>query len=204
MTGDTATREQRLTEAGARKYEALLDAAERVMIDDGVDSSLRAIAVEAAVRVGHLQHYFPSRAELIRAVLERVLRRALDRLRETTGLRTDAADQLVDPEHVVAVVLAEQNDPLLVRLYVEIWALAARDKTIAAVVREFYRGYTEHVAEFIRGRHPDLPAGIRRARAETFVGLMEGVSLIRSDIAGTPSTATDNEITRTAVALLTH
>ncbi|WP_020501458.1 TetR/AcrR family transcriptional regulator [Sciscionella marina] len=203
MTGDPATREHRFTEAGARKYEALLDAAERVMTNQGVDSSLRVIAVEAGVRVGHLQHYFPSRAELIRAALDRVLRRSLNRLMKATGLRTGAADQFVDPEHVVAVVLDEQNDPLLVRLYVEIWALAARDETIAAVVREFYRGYAQHVAEFIGGRCPDLPADVRWARAETFVGLMEGMALVRSDVGGMRRAATSTETARIAVALLT-
>lgn len=207
MTGEATVRGRRLTSAGKHKREELVAAAERVITNVGVDAPLRAIAAEAGVAVGHLQHYFPSRGELIQAVLERALHRSLDRLAETAGLIMDPMNEerrdLAAPEHVVAVVLEEQDDPLLVRLYVDIWASAARDEGIAAVVREFYRGYTQHVAAFIERCCPNLPATAQRARAEAFVGLIEGAALIRSGIAGTQSAATDAEITRVAISLLT-
>ncbi|NLG54784.1 MAG: TetR/AcrR family transcriptional regulator, partial [Rhodococcus sp.] len=189
MTGGATVRESRLTKAGAHKRAQLLDAAEKLITTSGVDVSLRSIATEAGVAIGHLQHYFPSRAELIHAVLERALQRSLDRLAATVG------GAPAPPEQVVSVVLAEHDDPLLVRLYVEVWASAARDEAIASVVREFYRSYTEHVAAYIRGCCPHLPESTLRAQAEAFVALMEGASLIRSGIAGTQSAATDAEIT---------
>ncbi|MFC9885253.1 TetR/AcrR family transcriptional regulator [Streptomyces libani] len=199
-----------LTRQGSVRRTSLLDAAETVLVANGADASLRAIAGEAGVRVGHLQHYFPTRAELIKAVLERALDRSLERLAATTGLRAVRDDPsalegpagAADPDEVVAVLLAEQEDPQLVRLYVEVWALAARDAEIAAVVREFYRKYVAQVEAFVRYGRPDWPDELCRARAETFVALVEGAALLRSGIAGCRSAAMDEQLVRCAVQLL--
>lgn len=199
-----------LTRQGSARRASLLDAAEAVLVAEGADASLRAIAAEAGVRVGHLQHYFPARADLVKAVLERALDRSLERLAETTGLRTvrddpsaiESAGGPVDPGEVVAVLLAEQEDPQLVRLYVEVWALAARDEDIAVVVREFYRKYVAHVEAFVRQGRPDWPGAFCRARAETFVALVEGAALLRSGIAGSRSDAMDAQLAWCAVQLL--
>ncbi|EXU85597.1 TetR family transcriptional regulator [Streptomyces noursei PD-1] len=201
-----------MTRQGNLRRTSLLDAAESVLVAKGnADASLRAIAGEAGVRVGHLQHYFPTRADLIKAVLERALERSLDRLAETTGLRLGREDPSVievpeggraEPAEVVAVVLAEQEDPQLVRLYVEVWALAARDDEIAAVVREFYRKYVAHVEAFVQQGRPEWSAELCRARAETFVALVEGAALMRSGIAGSRSGAMDTQLAQQAVQLL--
>ncbi|MFF0622832.1 TetR/AcrR family transcriptional regulator [Streptomyces sp. NPDC004296] len=201
-----------LTRQGSLRRTSLLDAAESVLVAKGnADASLRAIAGEAGVRVGHLQHYFPTRADLIKAVLERALDRSLERLAETTGLRMSREDPSVievpeggraEPDRVVAVVLAEQEDPQLVRLYVEVWALAARDDEIAAVVREFYQKYVAHVETFVQQGRPEWSAEFCRARAETFVALVEGAALMRSGIAGSRSGAMDTQLAQQAVQLL--
>ncbi|MEU8999750.1 TetR/AcrR family transcriptional regulator [Streptomyces caniferus] len=199
-----------LTRQGSIRRTSLLDAAETVLVASGADASLRAIAGEAGVRVGHLQHYFPTRADLIKAVLERALDRSLERLAETTGLRMVRDDPsavgtpegAADPDEVVAVVLAEQEDPRLVRLYVEVWALAARDDEIATVVREFYRKYVANVEAFVQQGRPDWPDELCRARAETFVALVEGAALMRSGIAGSRSAAMDAQLAHCAVQLL--
>ncbi|MEV5436009.1 TetR/AcrR family transcriptional regulator [Streptomyces sp. NPDC052682] len=202
-----------LTQQGTIRRTSLLDAAETVLVAKGhASASLRAIADEAGVRIGHLQHYFPARADLIKAVLERALDRSLERLADVTGLRVDPDDPSAirpprgraDAADVVAVVLAEQDDPRLVRLYVEVWALAAKDDAIAHVVREFYEKYVAHVAAFIQLNQPERPAASCRARAETFVALIEGAALLRSGIAGTRSAQTDAHLADEAARLLSE
>jgi AcrR family transcriptional regulator len=198
-----------LTQQGSIRRTSLLDAAETVLVAKGnASASLRTIADAAGIRIGHLQHYFPTRAELIKAVLERALDRSLERLADATGLRvspddpSDVQPGRADTADVVAVVLAEQDDPRLVRLYVEVWALAARDDDTAQVVREFYQKYVTHVAALVQLNRPEWPADLCRARAETFVALVEGAALLRSGIAGTRSAAMDDELARQAVRLL--
>ncbi|MGK5642343.1 TetR/AcrR family transcriptional regulator [Streptomyces sp. URMC 126] len=192
----------KLTRQGSARRASLLDAAEAVLVAKGnADASLRAVAAEAGVRLGHLQHYFPTRADLVRAVLERALDRSLERLTGPAGLGGPDGPG-PDPAEAVAVVLAEQEDPHLVRLFVEIWALAARDEAIAEAVRAFYRRYADHVTAYVRTLRPDWPAERCRGRAETFVALAEGASLLRSGIAGHRSAATDAHLVEAAIRLL--
>ncbi|WP_461030737.1 TetR/AcrR family transcriptional regulator, partial [Streptomyces sparsus] len=180
---------------------ALLDAAERVLSDSGHAAlTLRAVAQEAGVRLGHLQYYFPARDDLVAHLLARVLRRSLDRLAETVpGLDGSAPAPL---DRLVDLLLAEQEDPAAVRLFVELWALAARDETVAAVVRDFYREYADRLVTQLALHLGELGEAERRSRAEVFIALMEGTALLRSGVAGTAGAATDELVRRTALAVL--
>src|SRR5260370_33376328 len=53
----------------------IIDAAERLFIRDGIDAtSLRAVTREAGVNVAAIHYYFGSRDELLRAVLDRIIK----------------------------------------------------------------------------------------------------------------------------------
>ncbi|WP_224285239.1 TetR/AcrR family transcriptional regulator [Streptomyces sp. LS1784] len=185
-----------LSGKGAQRREQLLDTAEELLVTEGgTELTMRTVATAAGVRLGHLQHYFPTHAELVAAVLGRVLDRSVERL-----------GPLLDPgraeDALLGELLAEQQDPRLVRLFAELWALAARDPAVAAAVRAFYDRYRELVAAFLAGRHPGLTEEQRHARARVFIMLVEGASLFRSGLAGTAEPAADAELLHTARALL--
>ncbi|WP_329023506.1 TetR/AcrR family transcriptional regulator [Streptomyces sp. NBC_00690] len=189
------------TGKGALKRAALLDAAESVLFTAGyAELSMRAVAAEAKVRLGHLQYYFPTRADLVGAVLARVLKRSLDRLEPL--LAPEAPVQPPDSAAMVRTILAEQEDPRLVRLFTELWALAAHDDTVASAVRGFYRNYQDQVSAFLRCHRPDLSERTCHSRAAVFTMLMEGASLFRSGIADHRTAATDAELLTLATTLL--
>ncbi|GAA3203589.1 TetR/AcrR family transcriptional regulator [Nonomuraea roseoviolacea] len=212
MSGQPARDEHTppLTAKGDDRRRALLDAAEHILIEQGnARLSMRAVAATAGVRLGHLQYYFPARADLIQAVLARALERSLDRLTRTTGAPAEAPAGAPagtaldgDPADLVAALLTEHADPRLTRLFAEIWALAARDDAVASVARAFYRDYRDHVATVIARANPGQPDAVNLARAEVLVMLLEGASLFRSGITGDRSAATDTELVRTALRLL--
>ncbi|MFE6051520.1 TetR/AcrR family transcriptional regulator [Kitasatospora sp. NPDC056446] len=185
-----------LSGKGAQRREQLLDTAEELLVTTGgAGLSMRAVAAAAGVRLGHLQHYFPTHAELVSAVLERVLGRSAERL-------APLLDPGGDEDALLRALLAEQQDVRLVRLFAELWALAAHDTSVAAAVRAFYDRYRDLVACYLATRHPDLDEGRRRSRAQVFIMLIEGASLFRSGIAGVPDDAADAELLRTARSLL--
>ncbi|WP_380281811.1 TetR/AcrR family transcriptional regulator [Kitasatospora purpeofusca] len=189
---------------GAERRETLLDAAEGVLVaEGGPELTMRAVAATAGVRLGHLQYYFPTHADLVAAVLERVLRRSAERLAPLLAPDVPALDATGTTEAaVVAALLAEQEDARLVRLFAEVWALAARDAAVAGAVRGFYDDYREQLAGFLALRRPELSEAERRARAGVFVMLIEGASLFRSGLAGTRAPETDDTLIRTALDLL--
>lgn len=192
---------------GAQRQAQLLDAAERVLTTRGnANAALRDFAAEAGVRIGHLQHYFPTRADLIRAVLDRAMARSLARLAEAAGPGAgDGTERAVtheDTARMLEVLLAEHDDAGCVRLYREIWAIAGGDEPTAVVVRAFYRKYVDVVAELIACARTDVSEERRNALAEIVVSLLEGSSVVRSDIGVVRSAEADRELVRTAVTLI--
>ncbi|MEV4917381.1 TetR/AcrR family transcriptional regulator [Streptomyces tirandamycinicus] len=186
------------TPKGRQRRTALLDAAECILTSSGgSELTLRAVADAAGVRLGHLQYYFPSRSALLAALLDRVLTSSLDRVARLTGRPDgDSAGALLDG------VLSDHDDPDLVRLFTEVWAMAAHDPEAAAAVRAFYDRYAAHVAGFLRGHEPGTSAAGARQRAEVFVMLMEGAALFRSGVAGRRSAETDAHLRRVLMGLL--
>ncbi|QDG67308.1 MULTISPECIES: TetR/AcrR family transcriptional regulator [unclassified Pseudarthrobacter] len=190
---------------GALRQTTILDAAEEVLVAKGnAGSAMRDFAAAAGVRVGHLQHYFPTRADLIRAVLDRSLKRSLQRLKEMSGIGVGdgpGAGELLTRKHserLFTALLAEHSDPAGVGMHVEVWAIAAADEQIAAVVRAFYAQYAEHVADLVERARPELGEPQRNAVASTVVGLFEGAAVTRSVIGGLRPEGSDAELIRTA------
>ncbi|MBG0831830.1 TetR/AcrR family transcriptional regulator [Planomonospora sp. ID67723] len=191
------------TAKGDNRRQNLLDVTEHILVTRGnAELSLRAVATAAGVRLGHLQHYFPTRGELIHAVLNRVLERSLRQVADLMGPQDAIGVRSHEPVQLIQVLLTQQQDDRLVRLFTEVWALAAHDASAAGAVRAFYRDYVGHVAAFVQQRDPVLTPQVCQARAETFVMLIEGAALFRSGIASSVSAGTDAELLTTAAALL--
>ncbi|GGS25072.1 TetR family transcriptional regulator [Streptomyces nojiriensis] len=190
-TGPTAKGRQRRT--------ALLDAAEHVLTGaGGSELTLRAVAEEAGVRLGHLQYYFPTRAALLSALLDRILASSLERVTALTVAPAHGSGR----EALLDAILSDHDDPRLVRLFTEVWALAAHDEEAASAVRAFYGQYVTHVAAFVRDQAPGLSAAEAQHRAEVFVMLMEGAALFRSGVTGRRTAATDARLREAALTLL--
>ncbi|MFJ7777443.1 TetR/AcrR family transcriptional regulator [Streptomyces yangpuensis] len=187
------------TPKGHQRRTALLDAAEHILGSaGGAELTMRAVADAAGVRLGHLQYYFPSRSDLLAATLDRILAASLTRV----AAPAEAGGSAGDPTAVLDVLLGDHDDPSLVRLFTEVWAMAAHDGDAAAAVRAFYAAYAGHVARFVRDRSPGVDPGVAQARAEVFVMLMEGAALFRSGVTGGASPATDAVLRGTLLDLL--
>ncbi|MDQ0104667.1 AcrR family transcriptional regulator [Paenarthrobacter nicotinovorans] len=192
---------------GALRRAALLDAAEEVLVTKGnANAAMRDFAAAAGVRVGHLQHYFPTRADLIRAVLERSLERSLHRLNDVTDvdLAPEAAGGLGmdESQRLLTALLREHSDMADVRMHLEIWALAASDEAAAGALRGFYSRYAAHVQGLVRRGRPELPDQEANAVAAAIVSLFEGAAVTRSDIAGLRTVHGDQAVIRTAQWLI--
>ncbi|MBX9397688.1 TetR family transcriptional regulator C-terminal domain-containing protein [Streptomyces sp. TRM72054] len=73
--------------------------------------------------------------------------------RERRTALLDAAERVLTSSGGSALldgVLSDNDDPALVRLFTEVWALAAHDQEAAAAVRAFYDQYATHVAALFR------------------------------------------------------
>jgi AcrR family transcriptional regulator len=185
------------TAKGAQRRASILDHAARILIERGHAAlSVRSVATSAGISLGNLQYYFATRADLVAALLDRHLTEALVRVHAPLA-------GPVDPDAALDLLLAEQCDRDVAVLFVELWAMAAHDPAVAGAVRAFYDRYVDAVAGVVASLAPALPAAVVAARARVFVGLLEGVSLLRSGIVADTDDRSDAVVRRVATALLT-
>ncbi|RKG98965.1 TetR/AcrR family transcriptional regulator [Corallococcus sp. CA053C] len=163
---------------GTERVGHILDAAMDVLVQDGYAGlSVRGVAQRAGVSLGNLQYYFPTKQDVVRALLARYLEQALKRVRERVeGGGREPAQRL---RHALDAILEDQDSPHACQLFAELWALAARDAMVADALAVFYAGYRAGVVELLRELSPDLTPARRERRAALLVAFLEGLSLFR-------------------------
>ncbi|CAM3403690.1 TetR/AcrR family transcriptional regulator [Corallococcus sp. ZKHCc1 1396] len=163
---------------GTERVGSILDAAMDVLVQDGAAGlSLRGVAQRAGVSLGNLQYYFPTKQDVVRALLARYLEQALQRVHaRVEGGGSEPAQRL---RHAVDAVLEDQDSPHACQFLAELWALAARDAMVADALAVFYAGYRAAVVELLRELLPDLTPARRERRAALLVAFFEGLSLFR-------------------------
>lgn len=151
----------------------ILDAAEALLVSGGAAAlTLRGAAKEAGIALGNLQYHYASLDALLSAVLSRVLSRGAERVAGSPGGRGAAVDAL----------LADHDDARLVRLFVELWALAAARPELRPPMVAFYDAYAAALAAGLVAL--GLPRRRADVRARLMIALLEGLALFRSGVCG--------------------
>ena len=170
---------RRLTAKGERTRAMILDAAERQFSERGYEGvSLRQIMEEAAVQMGQLQHYFPSKDAVFVGVVERRLPDILKDYSEAMAeLDRLAGTGVVDLRAVVRAVLATsrtwltENDTGRHR-YLKTLGLSMISFSQADYVARHssaFQPLNDRAIAWIRKLYPDVPA----ARVDTAYSLFE-------------------------------
>ncbi len=194
------------TPKGSARRDQILDVAIEQLVAHGpAEFSLRAVASAAGIRLGNLQYYFATRGELVGAVLDRKLNHELARVEALLGAPT--IDDPPDEARLMAIIdliLADQSDRQTVVLFQDLWALAARDPEISAVVRAFYARYQDQVTAVIMLLRPGLNPAVATRSARLTLSLIEGASLFRSGTIGEPGDVEFDQLLKiTVLRLLT-
>ena len=141
---------------GRTRAADILDAAVRVLIEHGYhDFSLRGVAEEAGLRLGNLQHYFPSKDLLVRAMLDRVIEAYLDRF---SRIQRSGLDPQQEFRAIVGMVFIDLNTRRTTVFFPELWSLANHDRQVAAHMERMYSRYRELLGTSIARLNPGLDA----------------------------------------------
>lgn len=164
---------------GERRKQQILDVCVQLLVEKGYSElSFRKVAAKADIQIGNLQYHFPTRSDLIRAMLTR----EIDRYHaEFDAWGADKNSQ--NPEDVLSktidYLLADQTNQNSCIVFWELWALAAHDVDAAGLMNEYYKAYLSSMAELVIKMRP----GLTRARANRvsllIVSMIEGASLFR-------------------------
>lgn len=129
--------------------ERVLDSAESVLLHQGYAGfSTRRVAQESNIALGNLTYHFPTKAELVRALIDRLMSKYLDYFEDF--LRTPGRGV----EGLVRWLLEDAPEEDAMRLFREIWAMALHDDIVRQSIDAFYDRLIERVTETLISAHP--------------------------------------------------
>lgn len=182
MPSDSVTKPSRpgtaVHEKGQRRVEDILDAAVRVLIEEGYGLfTMRRIAEAADMRLSNLQYYFSSKEDLLNALLKRTVDDYEASLAQIT--RNRSGSPRAQFQRIIEYLLKDQETRASCSIFWELWALAGRDPNIGAIMNSYYDAYLDKMGEAIRLVSPDMPKRRAQRHAGMIVALIEGASLLR-------------------------
>jgi len=135
----------------------ILDSAEVVLRDQGYAGfSTRRVATEAAIALGNLTYHYPTKSKLVQALIDRLMKRYLERFEEV--LQTPGQGV----EILVRWLLVEAVTEEATWLFRELWAMARHDEIVSDAIDDFYDELMDRVAVKLEATYPSAkPADIR-------------------------------------------
>jgi len=131
-----------------RRRQQILDASARCFARQGFHAtSMQDIFAAAGLSAGAVYRYFPTKAELIRAIAAEALATALPALDSATSDR--ATPSIPD---VVEALVTQLRDGRLARLrpvVLQVWAEAVRDEELAALARSTLGQLRTHLTQWL-------------------------------------------------------
>jgi AcrR family transcriptional regulator len=166
---------------GRHRADEILRAARAVLVEEGYAAmTTRKIAERVRIRQSNVQYYFPTKADLVRALFQAAVAqdsgaRARRMRRATTTPRQrliGSLDQFLRSHHSL-----EQQ-----RFLRDLWALSAHDPDVAEVMNTFYREWIDLVARTLLAINPKLGRGRARRRALLIISVVDGLSLFHGAV----------------------
>lgn len=172
-TRPSARLAERRSAKGAQAINVILKAARAVFVREGPGLTMRKVAEEAGVVVGNVSYYFPSRRDLLEAMLrEELVDYVEEHIRQFEADRDSPLDILLN---VVAFYVS--NGRSSHPFFYQMWGYAGSDDGAKAVVRSLYRPIGRFVYYIVKATNPTLTDRRIRQIVLQIFSLEEGVKL---------------------------
>jgi AcrR family transcriptional regulator len=149
----------------------------RVLIRDGhASASVRAIAGECGMKLGHLQYYFNTRDELVSAFIDSWISR------EQSG-RNVLVNTASSPREALMIAMDGAYEHLCLRGFqntlaaLELWSMAAHDETVRTKMQHWQVRERTYYGKLIRDAVPGLGASEAENRALSILATLEGIAI---------------------------
>ena len=158
---------RRLGKKGQKQRSAIIDISKHIIYNEGVDSLvMRQIAAKAEMELGNLQYYFPTRDDLLEAIVR-------DVFEKDTGT-------ISNPEfdHDIEKTISELVDLWTGHgiVYGLIFATTYRSPRFTQLKALVYETFYNHMSTLIEEKNPGLSDSERLRRAKLITALLDGTS----------------------------
>jgi AcrR family transcriptional regulator len=165
----SGSKEPKLGAKGQLRKAKVLSVAGSILINEGIDNLiLRKVATEADIKLGHLQYYFPTRDDLLEALIN-----------ETWETDEAALVSASTPEEILQVVKG-----LLVawggdrgKIYLVLTLRSLYDERFRLLKQKIYQSFYEDLMLFLKPLHPERSKQELLRQAKMITSLMDGAML---------------------------
>lgn len=169
----TTVRRQR---KGKATRAAILAAATDVLLEDGYGNFVfRSVAKRAGVEPGNVQYYFPTKRDLLSAVLQPELDNYLDRLKAELDKGRTGAEKI---DRMVRYLMTDILNERTLKLWLSIYGMATHDDEMAEMVSDWYRFYIDSLAGYLQKVFPDLDGERAYDAATCITAQFDGLMIV--------------------------
>jgi len=164
---------KRLRAQGQRTRELIVQEAKKLLLEGGsLNFALRTVARRANISISNLQYYFPTRASLLRAIVEPIVERYQKKIGSGAGDATAAREALLA---VVDQDLVDVRDPEVSAIWLHFASLAMTDSESARVLDMAHVTLTRDFARLIRTINPSMGTKDSQVLARIITAMVDGL-----------------------------
>jgi TetR/AcrR family transcriptional regulator len=159
---------------GIERIGEILEAARHVLATEGyAEFSLRRIAREVNIRLSTLQHYYPSKDDLFRSLVERTVGNYdAAYVRHSGDWGPTARSRLAG---MARYLVEDQRKPGTHGFFMEFWGQARRDPAMARLLQQAYRQHRDRIRIAMAPLNPSLSGRTAELRAAIVAAMIEGL-----------------------------
>lgn len=140
---------------GNLRINEIIDAAKEVFIDQGYNGfTLRNIALKTGITVGNLNYYYKTKEDLLRDLLDMVLKSYLDDFESVISVYGETPIQRF--ESLVRYLIDDLNTNETTKFFPELWALSNHDEYAAQLMKRMYDVERKVLADLIKQANTKL------------------------------------------------
>ncbi|MFW5489089.1 MAG: TetR/AcrR family transcriptional regulator [Desulfovibrio sp.] len=161
------------------KISLLIDHALEVLRDHGEQGmSMRKVAAKAGMSLGNLQYYFKNKDELLAGVVDEYFDRCA--LHYNTAFAERCPEGRRETIEFLVRYGMAYADSEIGKVFRELWGIAARNKTIAGHMDDYYREYTVELAQVLApfAKSPDCVSRV----VSLMLPFVEGYGLVAGSL----------------------
>jgi AcrR family transcriptional regulator len=155
----------------------ILESARHVLLTHGYAGfTTRRVAASAKMQPGNLAYHFPSKRELLRALIAKLVDDYSNRL--AAFLAESGGSLGNEIQTLVAWLLNDAVADETVRIFRELWAMSLHDSVIRRAVDDFYDDVMRNVAELLQRQLPSVNPVASLEFVQLLAVLSEGMTVL--------------------------
>lgn len=167
---------RRPTSKGKQRTADILRAARDLLEERGIEGfTVRGIAERVGISLSNLQHYFPTREQILEVLCDEVACSYDAVYRSVTSPRQSGEARL---KAILTYFMNDISNPRTERFFMEMWSLAIRDQKVRDIVDRMYARHLDNLKQLIAEINPQLSPRRVAHRACLVAAQMEGLMII--------------------------